>query len=112
MNENIETAKIIKWIRKNPAVWELICGDGWNEFTISDYIDIMEDLVSIGMYPFALILLSKASCCMYLDEAIDTIIINRITKPNPNIGILTETIEEMKNIGNKKSIMKNKITIN
>lgn len=108
MKENEEAAKLIQWIHRNPAIWELVCGDGGNEFTIGECIDITENLISAGMYPFALILLARLGSCAYLDEAVDTVIGNRIAGLSLETGILTEAAREMKKTGRQKDILENK----
>lgn len=109
MKENEETAKLIQWIHRNPAIWELVCGDGRNEFTVGECIDITENLISAGMYPFALILLARLSNCAYLEEAVDTVIGNRIAGLSLETGILTETVREMRKTGRQKDILEKKV---
>lgn len=109
-NENVST--VILWIRNNKFVWDLLCGDCWEDFTVGDCIDILEELISEEMYQLALILICKLDNIRCMDEAISNVIVNRIKDPNPNIGIITECISEFRTIANRKNIMEEKLELN
>lgn len=105
IKENEKVSQTVGWIRENMATWNLICGDSWCDPTIRDCIDMLEKLVEDEMYQLALIIIVKLDKCRYMDKAISKVIVNRINEPNPNIGIITEFIEEFRIIAMKKDIM-------
>lgn len=103
--ENKTVSQIIRWIRKNTSIWDVISGDCGFDITIGDCIDMLEQTAEAEMYPFALILIAKLGKCEYMDDAITNVIINRINKPDPNVGIIMECINEFKLIANQKDII-------
>lgn len=107
--ENEKVSNIIRWIRRNEAIWGVLCGDYWFDFTIGDFIDMLEKATREEMYEFALILIAKLDQCEHMDEAITNVIINRINEPNLNIGIIMECIKEFKLIATQKGIMENNV---
>ncbi len=110
MEENENVATVIRWIRNNELVWELICGDCWMDFTVGDCIDILEGLVSEEMYQLALVLLYKLDHVKCMDE-VSNVIVNRIKKPDPSIGIITECIQEFRTIARQKDIIRKKLEL-
>lgn len=109
--ENAHASKMIRWIRKNFIMWDLICGDGLYDYTVKDCIEILEALVTDESYELAFVLLSKVKNCRYVDEAITNVIVNRINKPKLDMGIITECIEEIRDIAIKKDVMEQTITV-
>lgn len=107
--ENREVSQIVRWIRKNMSIWDVISGDYGFDFTIGDCIDMLEQVTEEEMYPFALILIAKLGKCEYMDDAITNVIVHRINDPDPNTGIIMECINEFKMIANQKDIMKKDI---
>lgn len=106
LSENENVSEIIRWIRENKPIWDVICGDYWFDFTIGDCIGMLEKVTRDEMYEFALILIAKLDQCEHMDEAITNIIVNRINESNSNMGIIMECIQEFKLIATQKGIMK------
>lgn len=111
LSENEKVSRIIRWIRRNKVIWGAICGNNWLDFTIGDFIDMLENVTREEMYEFALILIAKLDQCEHMDEAITNVIINRINEPNLNTGILMECIQEFKLIATQEGIMEKEVQI-
>lgn len=107
--ENVETAKIIKWSRENAMGWEAICGDGMINFCVSEIIVIMENLMSMEFYQLVVVMLKKLEIDRDMHEAISNAIANNIARPEVSNGILSDCIQEIKQLAMEKNIMKNKI---
>lgn len=106
MNENENAIKVINWWRNNRDIWELICGECTRvEFTISDIISILKNLVDNELYQIAIVLIYQLEKCKYMDDAIDKAIANIINNANPNYGVITECISEFEKMAIEKDLM-------
>ena len=105
LKENEEVSQVIRWIRRNEPIWDVISGECGFDITVEDCIHMLEQVTEEQMYPFALILVSKLGKCECMGEAITNVIVNRINAPDPEVGILMECINEFKMIAIQKGIM-------